>query len=513
MRASDFSSSLESETDSSLVFDADAAVLRELVNAYFFFPRKCLTTIKTQQEDLERDVCDDGEGALVSSFAYSDDESEDLRTVDEELRLFREKWSTVFTAEEKETKAKMLGEIIIWYRGGRRSFEKRTDEEDGVKNEECVTVDDATAADEGTTGKCDDQQSLASDELSALGAIVRKEREERVKREVMSALRKNERELEYTRAKARNDAQRVIAKHSRKWFYRRTDASLTMQRHARGFLARVRLKHKTTMVVRIQRRWKFLLFVRLRTDACVIVQIAFRAHISRRKLEKEKMENAAATRIQTHVKRFIAMRRYAILERKIRTVQACAARWTRKRKRASQIIQKSFRSYVETKRLGKCATRVQAAFRGYRVRRRFAAILDSNAYGVDDDVLPTLSEYDSDTENDDFVDKNDDKENEIEMISDDAFYFARLSAPLPRNADNARHDELHADILMCERNTFADQNMQTKMNEANLRSLYETRFKKTLKIGKSFAGFERSDRLDVTCEMTCDMTFFVEVAS
>ena len=86
MRASDFSSSLESETDSSLVFDADAAVLRELVNAYFFFRRKCLTTIKTQQEDLERDVCDDGKGALFSSFAYSEDESEeDLRTtVDEE---------------------------------------------------------------------------------------------------------------------------------------------------------------------------------------------------------------------------------------------------------------------------------------------------------------------------------------------------------------------------------------------------------------------------------------------
>lgn len=492
MRASDFSSSLESETDSSLVFDADAAVLRELVNAYFFFPRKCLTTIKTQQEDLERDVCDDGEGALFSSFAYSEDESEeDLRTtVDEELRLFREKWSTVFAAEEKETeedKEEMLerDHHLVCDERTKRSFIKRTDEEDGVKNEECGTVD-ATVADEGTTGKCDDQQSLASDELSALGAIVRKEREERVKREVMSALRKNERELEYVRAKARNDAQRVIAKHARIWFYRRTDASLTMQRHARGFLARVRLKHKTTMVVRIQRRWKFVLFVRLRTDACVIVQTAFRAHISRKKLEKEKMENAAATRIQTHVKRLIAMRRYAILERKIRTVQACAARWIRKRKRASQIIQKSFRSYVETKRLGKYATRVQAAFRGYRVRRRFAAILDSNAYGADDDVLPTLSEYDSDTENNAFVDKNDDKENEIEMISDDAFYFARLSAPLPRNADNARHDELHADILALRTKRIRDQNMQTKMNEANLRSLYETRFKKNAQNRKEF---------------------------
>lgn len=493
MRASDFSSSLESETDSSLVFDADAAVLRELVNAYFFFPRKCLTTIKTQQEDLERDVCDDGKGALFSSFAYSEDESEeDLRTtVDEKLRLFREKWSTVFAAEEKEEDKEEEEEMLerdhhlVCDERTKRSFIKRTDEEDGVKNEECGTVD-ATAADEGTTGKCDDQQSLASDELSALGAIVRKEREERVKREVMSALRKNERELEYVRAKARNDAQRVIAKHARKWFYRRTDASLTMQRHARGFLARVRLKHKTTMVVRIQRRWKFVLFVRLRTDACVIVQTAFRAHISRKKLEKEKMENAAATRIQTHVKRLIAMRRYAILERKIRTVQACAARWIRKRKRASQIIQKSFRSYVETKRLGKYATRVQAAFRGYRVRRRFAAILDSNAYGADDDVLPTLSEYDSDTENDDFVDKNDDKENEIEMISDDAFYFARLSAPLPRNADNARHDELHADILALRTKRIRDQNMQTKMNEANLRSLYETRFKKNAQNRKEF---------------------------
>ena len=493
MRASDFSSSLESETDSSLVFDVDAAVLRELVNAYFFFPRKCLTTIKTQQEDLERDVCDDGEGALFSSFAYSEDESEeDLRTtVDEELRLFREKWSTVFAAEEKEEDKEEEEEMLerdhhlVCDERTKRSFIKRTDEEDGVKNEECGTVD-ATVADEGTTGKCDDQQSLASDELSALGAIVRKEREERVKREVMSALRKNERELEYVRAKARNDAQRVIAKHARIWFYRRTDASLTMQRHARGFLARVRLKHKTTMVVRIQRRWKFVLFVRLRTDACVIVQTAFRAHISRKKLEKEKMENAAATRIQTHVKRLIAMRRYAILERKIRTVQACAARWIRKRKRASQIIQKSFRSYVETKRLGKYATRVQAAFRGYRVRRRFAAILDSNAYGADDDVLPTLSEYDSDTENDDFVHKNDDKENEIEMISDDAFYFARLSAPLPRNADNARHDELHADILAMRTKHIRDQNMQTKQTEANLRSLYEIRFKKNAQNRKEF---------------------------
>jgi hypothetical protein len=491
MRASDFSSSFE--TDSSLVFDADAAVLRELVNAYFFFPRKCLTTTKTQQEDLERDVCDDGEGALFSSFAYSDDESEEdsRTTVDEELRLFREKWSTVFAAEEKEEDKEEEEEMLerdhhlVCDERTKRSFIKRTDEEDGVKNEECGTVD-ATAADEGTTGKCDDQQSLASDELSALGAIVRKEREERVKREVMSALRKNERELEYVRAKARNDAQRVIAKHAQKWFYRRTDASLTMQRHARGFLARVRLKHKTAMVVRIQRRWKFVLFVRLRTDACVIVQTAFRAHISRKKLEKEKMENAAATRIQTHVKRLIAMRRYAILERKIRTVQACAARWIRKRKRASQIIQKSFRSYVETKRLGKYATRVQAAFRGYRVRRRFAAILDSNAYGADDDVLPTLSEYDSDTENNAFVDKNDDKENEIEMISDDAFYFARLSAPLPRNADNARHDELHADILALRTKRIRDQNMQTKMNEANLRSLYETRFKKNAQNRKEF---------------------------
>jgi hypothetical protein len=87
---------------------------------------------------------------------------------------------------------------------------------------------------------------------------------------------------------------------------------------------------------------------------------------------------------------------------------------------------------------------------------------------------------------DDFVDKNDDKENEIEMISDDAFYFARLSAPLPRNADNARHDELHADILALRTKRIRDQNMQTKMNEANLRSLYETRFKKNAQNRKEF---------------------------
>ena len=137
MRASDFSSSLESETDSSLVFDADAAVLRELVNAYFFFPRKCLTTIKTQQEDLERDVCDDGKGALFSSFAYSEDESEeDLRTtVDEELRLFREKWSTVFAAEEKEEDKEEEEEMLerdhhlVCDERTKRSFIKRTDEE------------------------------------------------------------------------------------------------------------------------------------------------------------------------------------------------------------------------------------------------------------------------------------------------------------------------------------------------------------------------------------------------
>jgi GTP-dependent phosphoenolpyruvate carboxykinase len=100
-----------------------------------------LTTIKTQQEDLERDVCDDGEGALFSSFAYSEDESEeDLRTtVDEELRLFREKWSTVFAAEEKEEDKEEEEEMLerdhhlVCDERTKRSFIKRTDEEDGVK--------------------------------------------------------------------------------------------------------------------------------------------------------------------------------------------------------------------------------------------------------------------------------------------------------------------------------------------------------------------------------------------
>jgi len=414
-------------------------------------------------------------------------ECEALETVDEELRVFREKWSTVFAAEEGEGECEGEEGMLELEREPQVSDERKEEQsceeevgENAMNNEEYSIFEKAS---DEVTGKCneeqqEEEQNLASDELSALGAIVRREREDRAKREVVNTLRKNEREMEYVQMKARNNAQRIIAKYSRKWFHRRVVALLAMQRHARGFLARVRLKHKTTMIVRIQRRWKLLLFTRSRTIASVSIQNAFRAYLRRRKLEKEKMEGAAATRIQTHVRRFITMRQYTILKRKIRMVQACAARWIRKRERASQIIQKSFRSYVEMKRLGKYATRIQAAFRGHRVRSRFAAILDLNECETDDDdALPTLSEYSSDAENVDDEDKNEEK-----IFDGDLFYFARLSDPRVCDVKDTPtpyfRNDLHADILAMRTKEIRARDKQIKDAESNLRLLYETKFKR-----------------------------------
>jgi len=418
-------------------------------------------------------------------------ECEALSTVDEELRVFREKWSTVFAAEEGESECEGEEGMLELEREPQVSDERKEEQsyeeevsENAVNNEEYSTFEKAS---DEVTDECneeeeeqgeEEEQNLASDELSALGAIVRREREDRAKREVVNTVRKNEREMEYVQMKARNNAQRIIAKYSRKWFHRRVVASLAMQRHARGFLARVRLKHKTAMVVRIQRRWKLVLFMRSRTNASVSIQNAFRAYLRRRKLEKEKMEAAAATRIQTHVRQFITMRQYTILKRKIRMVQACAARWICKRERASQIIQKSFRSYVEMKRLGKYATRIQAAFRGHRVRSRFAAILDLNECETDDDdALPTLSEYSSDAENVDDEDKNEEK-----IFDGDLFYFARLSDPRVCDVKDTPtpyfRDDLHADILAMRTKEIRARDKQIKDAESNLRLLYETKFKR-----------------------------------
>ena len=418
-------------------------------------------------------------------------ECEALETVDEELRVFREKWSTVFAAEEGEGECEGEEGMLELEREPQVSDERKEEQsyeeevsENAVNNEEYSTFEKAS---DEVTDECneeeeeqgeEEEQNLASDELSALGAIVRREREDRAKREVVNTLRKNEREMEYVQMKARNNAQRIIAKYSRKWFHRRVVASLAMQRHARGFLARVRLKHKTTMIVRIQRRWKLLLFTRSRTIASVSIQNAFRAYLRRRKLEKEKMEAAAATRIQTHGRRFITMRQYTTLKRKIRMVQACASRWIRKRERASQIIQKSFRSYVEMKRLGKYATRIQAAFRGHRVRSRFAAILDLNECETDDDdALPTLSEYSSDAENVDDEDKNEEK-----IFDGDLFYFARLSDPRVCDVKDTPtpyfRNDLHADILAMRTKEIRARDKQIKDAESNLRLLYETKFKR-----------------------------------
>jgi hypothetical protein len=420
-------------------------------------------------------------------------ECEALATVDEELRVFREKWSTVFAAEEGEGECEgEEGKLELELEREHRVSDERKEEqsyekevsENAVINKEYSIFEKAS---DEVTDDCNEEeeeqgeeevQNLASDELSALGAIVRKEREDRAKREVVNTLRKNEREMEYVQMKARNNAQRIIAKYSRKWFHRRVVASLAMQRHAKGFLERVRLKHKTTMVVRIQRRWKLYLFMRSRTNASMSIQNAFRAYLRRRKLEKEKMEAAAATLIQTHVRRFITMRQYTILKRKIRMVQACAARWIRKRERASQIIQKSFRSYVEMKRLGKYATCIQAAFRGHRVRSRFAAILDLNECETDDDdALPTLSEYSSDPENVDDEDRNKEK-----IFDGDLFYFARLSDPRARDVKDTPtpyfRNDLHADILAMRTKEIRVRDKQIKDAESNLRLLYETKFKR-----------------------------------
>ena len=175
----------------------------------------------------------------------------------------------------------------------------------------------------GETGTCDEQRQLLSDELSALGAIVRKEREERVKREVLNTLRKNEREMEFAEVKARSNAQRVIAKYSRKWFHRRVIASLEVQRYARGFLTRVQLKRTITMIVRVH-RWKLLLLIRLRTNASVhSKRISY--VFTKENFEKERKENTGGG-IQAHVKRFVP-REYTILRRKVSVVQACAVRW------------------------------------------------------------------------------------------------------------------------------------------------------------------------------------------
>ena len=306
----------------------------------------------------------------------------------------------------------------------------------------------------GETGTCDEQRQLSSDELSAFGAIVRKEREERVKREVLNTLRKNEREVEFAEVKTRSKAQRVIAKYSRKWFHRRVIASLEVQRYARGFLTRIQLKRTMTMIVRVQRRWKLVLLIRSRTNASVCIQNAFRTYLRRKNLEKERKENAAATLIQTHVKRFIATREYTILRRKVSVVQACAVRWICKRKRAVELIQKIFRSHAERKRLGKYAIRIQAAFRGYRVRRRFAAILDLNGTETHEDLLPTLS--DDSFDDFDSIEEEGTASNTASLL-DDSFYFARRSPPLPRSVEDVKDtpstsfdEDLHADFSPCE---------------------------------------------------------------
>lgn len=188
----------------------------------------------------------------------------------EDLRLLREKWSMAFAPfEEEDDESEVLERDDLLARDEQSTSRMREimleEKDTKTKSEENGAMETAS----GETGTCDEQRQLSSDELSALGAIVRKEREERVKREVLNTLRKNEREMEFAEVKARSNAQRVIAKYSRKWFHRRVIASLEVQRYARGFLTRVQLKRTITMIVRVQRRWKLVLLIRSRTNASV----------------------------------------------------------------------------------------------------------------------------------------------------------------------------------------------------------------------------------------------------
>ena len=315
-----------------------------------------------------------------------------------------------------------------------------------TKSEENGAMETAS----GETGTCDEQRQLLSDELSALGAIVRKEREERVKREVLNTLRKNEREMEFAEVKARSNAQRVIAKYSRKWFHRRVIASLEVQRYARGFLTRVQLKRTITMIVRVQRRWKLLLLIRLRTNASVCIQNAFRTYL-RRKISRRKERKMQRRLSKRDVKRFIATREYNILRRKVSVVQACAVRWICKRKRAVELIQKIFRSHAERKRLGKYAIHIQAAFEAIACGIAFAAILDLNGTETHEDLLPTLS--DDSFDDFDVIEEEYTARNTASLL-DDAFYFARRSPPLPRAVEDVKDtpstsfdEDLHADLL------------------------------------------------------------------
>ena len=430
----------------------------------------------------ELDYHDDGSVCSCFSSSLDSGNDDDAMAGVEDLRLLREKWSMAFAPfEDEDDESEVLERddpLARDEQSTNRMREIMLEQKDTkTKSEENGAMETAS----GETGTCDEQRQLLSDELSALGAIVRKEREERVKREVLNTLRKNEREMEFAEVKARSNAQRVIAKYSRKWFHRRVIASLEVQRYARGFLTRVQLKRTITMIVRVQRRWKLLLLIRLRTNASVCIQNAFRTYLRRKNFEKERKENAAATLIQTHVKRFIATREYTILRRKVSVVQACAVRWICKRKRAVELIQKIFRSHAERKRLGKYAIRIQAAFRGYRVRHRFAAILDSNGTETHEDLLPTLS--DDSFDDFDVIEEEYTASNTASLL-DDAFYFARPSPPLPRAVEDVKDtpstsfdEDLHADLLAMRAKNLADERKRRDRVDSNLRVLYETRFK------------------------------------
>ena len=150
--------------------------------------------VPPRQDEL--DYHDDGSVCSCFSSSLDGGNDDDAMAGVEDLRLLREKWSMAFAPfEDEDDESEVLERddpLARDEQSTNRMREIMLEQKDTkTKSEENGAMETAS----GETGTCDEQRQLLSDELSALGAIVRKEREERVKREVLNTLRKNEREI------------------------------------------------------------------------------------------------------------------------------------------------------------------------------------------------------------------------------------------------------------------------------------------------------------------------------
>ena len=370
---------------------------------------------------------DEGSDSFSSSqTSISGDEDVEMEN---DVRSFREKWEHVFDDDQN---------VLC------------VDQDDSLFNmameEDFINQDDAILENSGeiltktkkiTVSNADSsyyerQKGYvfavdASEEISALDELVRRDRKAREKRDVVNTLRKNEREMRCEEMKTRKDAQVVIARYVRIWFRGRVCASVMMQKFVRGFLARASLSRKVTCVIRLQRRWRVFLFRTYRINAALLIQNSFRAFMIAKKMQKERKQNSAATVMQKYERRRAALYRFKVHVRKVQLVQKCVKRWINKRNVAVQIIQRSFRAFMYKRYLGTYAIVIQSRFRGYRVRKAFASVLRETAN------LPTLSDSSSsysdfdDDLTDDYTTYNNSKQsNDINDIGADSFYFTGL---------------------------------------------------------------------------------------